>query len=80
MILDEIDLRMRGSVQAEISVVMCAVASCRKMAAAVLSLRYPDGRTDVYGLCPGHLREMRGRHPSKLERETKQGAFFYAGS
>lgn len=80
LVLDEIEEHLRGAVAADIVIPECCVPTCGKLAAAMISLRYKDGRTNVYGTCRNHLRDMKQKHPSKLEVESRQGAFFYAGS
>ena len=88
MILDKMEAKMKGAAEVAVAIPQCCVGntaqgggdSCKKPVVAIVSIRYNNGSTDAYVLCRGHLEEIRERQPSKLERERRQAAFFYAGS
>ncbi len=75
MVVDQIENKIRGAVAVDIISLTCCV--CEAPTKSALVMRYKNGSTDVYGLCPGDKKKIREQHPSRFTNEVAQGVFLY---
>lgn len=77
VMLDEIELKMKGAVTKDIVTPICCFKTCGEKGTAMLVLRYPGGKTDAYVLCKKDLARILENHPNSLGKPIEQGVFLY---
>lgn len=76
-LLDEIEAEARTAAVLELAALRCAVPSCRRRGSSMVILKWTDGHTNAYVLCPSHERKLKARLKGVLGRRERRWEFHF---
>lgn len=76
MMLDKISQNIKTALVREIVKVKCSMKSCAKDGDFIVALRYADAKTDLFGVCKEHRKQVEELNPLAFDSKVKEQTFF----